>query len=735
MNNNDDNSDSNVKEYLRLQKLKAEQHFKQETERLNNLPKNNDKSAEAEARQTQERAEDLNNLPKKKDKQTPAELKKETTFLQRLLNHFFSVEDKTLLTALDIEAKFKNKHNSAIANILKNTAMTGESLNYVQLKDLSVMSGVPEKKIVKFISQIEAYNRAKAEETVTQSILDNEATYLPKSIRKGGNRYFRLVERRDKEDAVEIDKYIEISNFNFEILAIYENERWERSYQLILTNKHGKKSHPFILPGKTLIKALEFKEICFSFGNFLFSGNPADLNTIAEHEIENLKEISVIKNKRTLGYIDKDTWLFHKQLYHKGKVYCADENDIIRMDDNNGYQMDGHVNKIYDGTPIHINEKPIDTENVFQAFADLIGQKKEFWGLIGLGFAGACIYSDVIFKEFRQFPFLFVEGISDSGKSDFVNFLLNIFGYDVEGIIWPSLNSKVPFLETLEDLANIPVWFDEFASNPKITDATIQGAFARLPTPKGKKYGGTEYRKVTAPLIFTSETAPDALGLTNRCVFIPFPAQEKRTKKNVSAWQYLKENKSKLSFLLYEAICERSGAMEQCLVDKIKALKIAFQKKVNSSRTAIIYAIAVAGLSVWGYEDSDFEEWLINSALDSAADIVKQENTTTKFLDDVIATITVNEDYEKFFSVSPTDPNIVRLCFNVLYKEVAKFSKYYKKETIKKYFANSLYFQVEKGADIKGKTHRSLHFYLDKMPEHIQEYFNDTAVYLSKGVQ
>ncbi len=572
------------------------------------------------------------------------------------------------------------------------------------------------KKIINSIFNLPPTETKQSYIAETEIETGEEAIHIGDGLYRQKNRYYKIKE--DKEGSF---KNIKLSNFILEIENIYIDINDCQNYQISLTNTFNKKTKPFFIEATAFSKISDFKDFCVSRGDFTFFGSSNDLLIIYSFELSNIKKTaSLINIKSTLGYLkDEKAWLLGDVLVKDGTLYKADNEGIIKLDDGSGYELNRDFN-FYSGVTPNISNEDIDIDKVFESFKNIIGNDENHYGLLGLGFAGASMYSDIIFKEFRQFPLLFCKGKTQSGKTSYLNFLMSIFGFDTEGDSFSETTQNY-VMKSLGGLSNIPYWLDEYDGKGKVKDSYLRGVYNRSQAGKGTKVG-TQSFSVNTSLILSGETIPYSEGVLNRCVFIPFEHKEKRTEKNKEAFKFLNSHKSKLAKIFLRTISERTNKKEEELLNKIDLYKKTFLDECQDEKLSLMYAICMAGLEILGYKNNNFESWILENILLAKKDIDEQDSCV-QFFEDVISQIARGKLEDEFFSINQNS-NEIRLYFKACHDSVKREKpEYYRDSTTREYLKGSHYFLTEKNVKLEKKQHKCLTFSFNEFPSSLKYYF------------
>lgn len=501
--------------------------------------------------------------------------------------------------------------------------------------------------------------------------------------------------------------YEEISNFVMDFITAYKDVNTsKKTYLIQFTSKTKKMKINF--SGISFHTANEFRKTILSYDcNFIYSDS--SIKTLLEIlKMELVKLDKEVIKTNTIGYageIKHGLWLFPNIAIYKNKIIEPDNDKIFWINDEKkeGFYLDTSEHNFYSGVPINLPTKnDITTEQkkeIYDNFKNLIGNDSS--GLLGLGFIGATLYSDIFYKKYRMFPLFFLDGITEGGKTSYASLLLSFFGLSTEGHSFSETTQNYA-MKILGLLSNIPFWLDEYTKTAKksgLSSDHIKTIQQRGTSGKGTKTGTQTYN-VKGTLMLSGEYSFLNPSLRNRTPIIKFPSKEERTEQNKDSFHYLNDNRELLSKWLLNVIIARDKNNEKKIIElteeNIKTLKGKLLEKdctIDDPRLVNNIAILFTGLSIFCAdvinEDKlnkliDFISQFINDSYIEKAndDIINQ------FLEDVITLINRDKikNPERFFRLSDYE-DVVYLRIDEFYVEIDKEDKekYPSKKALKDY--------------------------------------------------
>lgn len=157
---------------------------------------------------------------------------------------------------------------------------------------------------------------------------------------------------------------------------------------------------------------------------------------------------------------------------------------------------------------------------------DIVQSFDERIGIITTTFLLAGLFFDLVSKQSDgQFPILNLAGQKGSGKGSLVKMLLSPFTAEAEEISLQNA-TKAGFVRKFAQVANLPIWLDEFNNNisPDIIQAlkNVYDGIGRVRAFKSQD-NRTYRTPILAPCILSGQEAPNDEALFSRCIAIHLP--------------------------------------------------------------------------------------------------------------------------------------------------------------------------------------------------------------------
>ncbi len=483
---------------------------------------------------------------------------------------------------------------------------------------------------------------------------------IVKAVREKGNQDNAGVDHDDESDRsvsrrgtqyikVTKDSYKIISDFVMSITRYIEDDNI-RYYEVVLHTYQGQ-SKPLIMSNEQRINMRLFDAALAAMGPYYFYGSLNDLKEVWQLEEERADIKSYTCRFNRYGWIkDHGIWLFSNCAYKNGKMYLPEPEADVIVIDGIGYQSKNV--RVYGGDITSLDTVNVPTYEFVESVikhvwdmwdADGRGEKSTFKGFLAMGFLAATVYlCDITAKE-NKFPYLLAFGPPGTGKSEAMQFIMNMWGFRNGGENWGEATPSGIGM-ALEQLSNVPYWLEEFSNTMGASTVQqrkvelLKNAYNRVGSGKGGLNGRTIY-EVNGSLFLTGQDRPENQALLSRCVVL---RKEMPTDTGTSGYHYLKAEGKKLTLVtrwLLETKTEEKAALYWSNFNQLMAeLKRRVKERTGdyNERTAVNYAIVATGFSLYGYHehDAEFLDWLVGECV-TDMNRKQAEDIVYKFFSDI----------------------------------------------------------------------------------------------------
>lgn len=538
-------------------------------------------------------------------------------------------------------------------------------------------------------------------------------------IHKEFNRY--VVTKHTQKGSVDIS----ISNFVMRVIATHDTPDGVKR-EVEFTNEFGRRSSSFTVPHDAMASGDAFRSFALSKGDFIWRGSTDDLLTIWESEFLMMDEGRYIIESDHIGWIErKKLWLFGNVAIDKeGKEIWPDNNGIfwlekegikpIPLSNASGRHSDTS------GLPYLHTSPLIDIKEVRKRLAGTIGPHE---ASIMLGWISAVPFMEEIFANYRSFPFFFVTGKFQSGKTTIAEWAANFFGIEEAGKAI-SQTTAVAIQRSLAYHSCLPVWLDEYRNTKEIIhkNGFLRNVYNRQSSGKGVKDSDFMLRdaKVRGTLLLSGEETPKDGALLSRCIVL-FVSRGNR-KENHYAW--FNQNRIRFSSHLFD-ILKRKHTLVKPFLESLSEWKKYFsdQQGIND-RTALNYATIVAGHEMVFGDDIEFANWLATETKNIQVEH-NEEQAISVFMDDLSAMKTRRLIDDSYWTV--TDDGKVYLYFHGLHQvwsqefRKSRGEEAFKEGSIRAYLKEEPgYLDANVSCRIKGQLKKCVVFDYSKCSEDIR---------------
>lgn len=468
------------------------------------------------------------------------------------------------------------------------------------------------------------------DEAKQQVLRKNNQKYHRSKIKKEFNRYV-VTRHRGKNTFDE-----PISNFVMRIIATHETPDGIKR-EIDFVNVYGKHSYGFTIGAKDMSSADNFRSFAISKGDFIWRGTIEDLLTIWESEFLMMDEGRYIVESDHLGWIEREKmWLFGNIAIHEnGTELRPDKNNIFWLDKRGIKPIPISIttgrNVISEGIPHMYLGIPIDPNEIMAKMSDTIGINET---CMLMGWIASTAFMDEIFHLYRSFPFLFVTGRWQSGKSTIAEWVTNFFGIEEAGKSI-SQTTAVAIQRSLAYYSCLPVYLDEYRNTKEIKfkDGFLRNVYNRQGAGKGVKEDfGLRDAKVRGTLIVAGEETPKDGALQSRCIVI-FVSVQKRIKNH---FNWFMANRIKFSGHFLSILKNKKNTIKTFFEAVTKWKDFFIQQGIND-RMALNYATIVAGhIIIFGEKNIEFTDWLTTETKSIQVEH-NEEQAVSVFMDDLMA--------------------------------------------------------------------------------------------------
>jgi len=505
-------------------------------------------------------------------------------FLDEFLPYF---KDKRVFVCYDVDQKGRIGSKAVARKIA--TVASEVRIIYLDLDKEKYPKGDFNDYIVKAGKTISDFEKLK--EDSTHEIYTGQDL----AVFEDEGAYHRIKPSKDGEVVIE-----KITNFTISLKCRYIREDSMVREIVMIHEKRKTRSDRAIIEPSHMSDARSFRTFCYSCGDFMFEGTIQDLTDIFHLVCAQDPDAKVVRQMYQVGYISQyDIWLFENMAIKNNKVIRPDDRGIY-WNGSAGYSL-----------------MPIDSsDDALRHVPNLIISDKDNFGLIkelcekitlnignmdaslGVGLILGSIYFNEIIsnEELGCFPILFVYGNHRSGKTEYVKFLMRMFGMDKsDAESLPSITSTVPISRRLAYYSCIPSWWDEYRNdNPRTQSVigTLRSAYDGVGRSIGAKASkGVHYETVKSTVIISGEHLPNDEAFKSRL----FPIHIVKSNRKIEYHKDVLRISAMSAAHTFNLVKDKNKESENKLINKILRFKdeISKARPEMDERTIKNYAIAL----------------------------------------------------------------------------------------------------------------------------------------------
>ena len=262
---------------------------------------------------------------------------------------------------------------------------------------------------------------------------------------------------------------VEMELSNFVMKSVFHlNNGTNNSQRIIFIQRHSREKH-LVEVFSSEMKPESFETVLKS-KRCTFYGSGYEMKRIFAHMMDNEKEADIL---HMIG------WHPEHRVYAFADAVVGEDNMLYRVDNlgivdsgSHCYYLPafGYANLLNEDYKIHRLYKFCRGVTDFRTWSELYYKAYGSNGVIGILFTILTIYRDIVFDQLGFFPFIFLFGDAGTGKTQFTEKLLRLFGNYVIGT---SLNNATtPGLSrTASQKSNSLVYLKEYTNE---TEEAIQ---------------------------------------------------------------------------------------------------------------------------------------------------------------------------------------------------------------------------------------------------------------------
>jgi len=478
------------------------------------------------------------------------------------------------------------------------------------------------------------YIESLCEEARTVIKKKNYKHNLKGMLEKKFKKYYKTVDAGKKNE-----HEVCISNFIINIISTHETPLGTYR-RVFFENEFGEKTKPFYIDAGQMSSNEGFTTFCLSKGNFIWRGGKQDVLSIWESEFLN-DDGKMIYEPDHIGFIrNQNLWLFSNVaiLEKTGENAFSDEERIFYTKEK-GVKANPFSGEVEDdgsaGIPT-LKFEGFDIKEYYNKMSDTMGESR---AALAIGWSTSVFYMQEVFEMFGCFPFLFVAGKRESGKSTVAEWIMGLFGLEGAGMMAGRDTTTVAVQRLLSYYSCLPLWLDEYRNNDDVgrKNGLLRNVYNYISAGKGVRDSlGIRTAAVRGTVLLSGEETPNDNALNTRCVCISLSKKDR--KENQYKW--FMKNKHNFSCHAYNILKNKYKNVKSYKEVLAKMRDYLLENTEAEDRTAVNYAIVAAGFAVAFPNEKELMAKFVKFVSDNAekADKDNKEGQqSTVFLDDVMS--------------------------------------------------------------------------------------------------
>lgn len=455
------------------------------------------------------------------------------------------------------------------------------------------------------------------------------------------------------------DYFFKGANFICNPLFVIRSNKGEGKRLIEFENDMGEKT-VFALNKKEVSNFSQFKETILDGYNFTFDGKTTNYH-FTQFRNKMLYNFKTAHELTTLGQQPEGFWAFANGVVFDSKFWEVDEYGIVEVDIEEDVEegIKAFKEMFYSPAFSKINLNGRDDEDLYEAVRDFVYKQADInfnqWmqlfydvygpekGMLGIAFVISSVFRDIIVNQFGSYPYLFLTGQRQSGKTTFSESITNIFTPNQKGF---DLNTgtMVGFFRRISRLKNVVVSLEEYTD--QVHEIKFQSLKAGYDN-RGRETGmatsdkNTSVTKVNSACIILSQylSVRDDNSLTSRSITSNF-LEQNYTSEEKSKFARLKNSEKKgLTSLIVELLKHRRSveinlgvAIEEINRRLIKDLKGAsFMERMLNNYICLLAPVEILfNKFVFPFKKEEFYKFALESIV-SASDMISDTEGTATF--------------------------------------------------------------------------------------------------------
>lgn len=385
----------------------------------------------------------------------------------------------------------------------------------------------------------------------------------------------------------------QLTNFTIKIVyTMFSDSKTERFCRL--ESAYGNSRMVTVDP-ETMVSKAAFQRFCYGLGDYEFMGSDKDLTTLWSYIMLHQDGVQVTK-LQSYGYDDQHKiWFFQNGAYVDGLYYPIDDDGLIWVEEKGFMIPDSESEDIFSPNLSPAPEARLTVKIVYDHLSRVI--EPNFAKLI-LGWALGNFFMPEILREYKVYPFLFLHGKLQAGKSTIANWISSFFGFTQKGFPYVA-SSLVGITRMVSKFSMVPVWLEEYRNkeaNVANKNNLLRSIYDQSTIVKGtKRPNEIQTYRARSTLILSGEEMPTDAALNSRCIIMPVYGEKKQSAPCDFRW--LQENAINFKTIGHDVLINKNKYWAM-IKERIGGYSDAFNKDYqDADRRSKLHMSIIAGIT------------------------------------------------------------------------------------------------------------------------------------------
>ncbi len=310
------------------------------------------------------------------------------------------------------------------------------------------------------------------------------------------------------------------SNFSIEIIQHMQDEKFPM--KLVSIKNIHQHEKIFDIPSEHMNTPMNFDNAVTAHGNFLYTGSRPEFQKLRAYLFDRMgtgRKIDV------LGWQPEGFWAWNNKVTVPGKTSIdIDENGVFKFEGTSYYVPS--ANKIYLNNPFKYDGQKkmmcVYPDFNFSEYSLQLKKVHRNHSITALLFALATPFQDIVVKNIKNFPLLFLSGPPSTGKDQLAACAQGFFGVPQTGIgLASGVSTAKAQVREFAQFSNIIAQLSEYKRGDVKLDEMLKDLWDRRGYKRGNidSHVGTESIPILSSVIITSNDFPDNDALLTRIIW------------------------------------------------------------------------------------------------------------------------------------------------------------------------------------------------------------------------